>query len=163
MNFCFPRSTKLFLFFTKLSLLFRSSIFYIFFHILQFSRYFPISYFPDFHTSIFPNTIFSNFIFSKVPIFLISLHFFPPNPTFLPTFSLSYIQIVSLLSSHSILPVVPYFIPPPFTIFPNFLNWTSSISLQLCPLHFASQLSVEECILFIKHMLKFTLIFFFTK
>ena len=119
-------------------LIFSKFIFPIFSVFLIFSNYifliFPI-------LTIF--LLFSNFIFVKVSIFLIISHFlFLKFHTF--NFSNSH--------SYSIPPLVPYFIPPcvtllpnctsfssHFIIFPNFINRTSTVSLQLYSLHFTFQ------------------------
>ena len=76
----------------------------------------------------------SNFIFSKVPIFFIFSYFLFPNfHTF--NFSNSNSHRIFLLSCHSIPPLVPYFIPPHFTIFPlltySLCNVPSAVSYSL--------------------------------
>ena len=128
--------------------------FHIFFklHISNFLDIFPFRIFKISILPIFP--IFSNFIFfyishtSSFPdIFKLHIFHISHTSNFPNIFQssnfldiLSHIQIVSILSSHSILPLVSYFIAPQFTIYPNFLNRTSCVSFQLCSLHFTSQL-----------------------
>ena len=90
---------------------------------------------------IFHISNFTFFNFSTFPIFLIFFHF-----------TLLHIKVF-ILSSYSIPPLVPYFIPPHFTIFRsstsflphikifrNFPSRTSSVPLQLYSLYLTSQL-----------------------
>ena len=96
--------------------------------------------------------LFSNFIFSKVPIFLTFPDFlFPSFHTF--NFFNSHSLSLSLSHTNSFFPILSFHtsfhlnlqfsqIPPHFYLTLQFsqICRSSSVSVQLCPLHFTSQL-----------------------